>query len=162
VLEAATVAFLEAGNALIVATVAPDGEPHASRGWGFTVLGGDCPEGSVCRGRLLLEAADGRAIDNAATVGSIAVTAANPLTFKSIQLKGRVESLEMPTAADDERAQRYADEFFAAIMETDSTPRPLLERMLPVAFVPATVVIDDVYDQTPGPGAGAPTQGIGP
>ena len=82
------------------------------------------------------------------------------MTFKSIQLKGRVESLEMPTVTDDERAQRYTDEFFAAIIETDDTERSLLERLLPLAFVPCIVVIDDLYDQTPGPGAGLPTSGV--
>jgi hypothetical protein len=160
VVEPETIAFLEGGNALIVATVTADGEPAASRGWGLTLLSDDCPEGFVCRGRLLLDASDERAIDNAETVGAIAVTAATPMTFTSIQLKGRVESMEMPTAADDERAQRYIDEFFAAVMETDETERFLLDRMRPIAFVPLIVVIDELYDQTPGPGAGAPTSGV--
>ena len=44
-----TAALLEAGSALIVGTVAPDGEPHALRGWGADVLSRD-----PCRVRVLI------------------------------------------------------------------------------------------------------------
>jgi hypothetical protein len=56
---------------------------------------------------------------------------------------------------DAERARRYSDAFFADIVVTDGTPLALLERMLPTGYVSCTVAVDALYDQTPGPEAGA-------
>ena len=56
-------AFLEGGCALILATVLPDGEPHAGRGWGLTVL----PDAGHVR--LLLDAEDLAMVDQAAGTG---------------------------------------------------------------------------------------------
>src|SRR5436190_23252791 len=64
VLGPETAAFLEHGCVLIVATVGPDGEPRASRGWGVTLL-----DGEPTRLRLLLDADDPIAIGHLAAGG---------------------------------------------------------------------------------------------
>ena len=66
--DPATKEFLESGNALIVATVSADGEPHASRGWGLTVLPGDDRHM-----RLLLSVDDLVTQEHARAGGAIAV-----------------------------------------------------------------------------------------
>jgi hypothetical protein len=148
------ISFLEGGLGFIVATVSPDGEPHATRAWGITVE--SAADGRV---RLLLDAHDAPALASLTPESKIAVTGAHVPTLRSVQLKGRAERLEPATAADDERAARHIDQFFGDIQETDGTPRELPERLVPSAYVACTARVEELFDQTPGPGAGAP---IGP
>ena len=148
-------AFLESGCALIVGTVAPDGEPHAGRGWGLDATsGGDEPHL-----RLLLDADDITMLEHAATGGAIAITAASVRTLRSVQLKGRTLGLEVASPEDVERAGRYIDALFTDIQETDGTDAAVTARLVPVGFVACTVEVHDRFDQTPGPGAGARVSG---
>ena len=66
--DAEQTTFLESGCSLILGTVLPDGEPHAGRGWGLTVLP---VAGQV---RLLLDAEDSATVARAAAGGAIAIT----------------------------------------------------------------------------------------
>jgi hypothetical protein len=150
VIGAETAAFLESGCVLIVGTVGPGNEPHASRGWGVTVL-----DGEPTKLRLLLDAYDTIAIDHVASGGLIAVTGGCVSTLRSTQLKGRASDLEPATAADEARADGYIAEMATIINEVDGTPRSAIERLRPSGYVACTVTIDEFYDQTPGPGAGA-------
>ena len=152
--EPATREFLESGCALIVGTVGADGEPHASRGWGLDVLG-DAPP----RVRLLLDAGDEVALDHAAAGGRLAVTAASVRTLRSTQLKGVSLGLEASTPEVAERAKRYVEQFFTDIRDTDGTDRSVLERLVPAGYVSCAIQVDERFDQTPGPGAGAPIGG---
>jgi hypothetical protein len=153
VIGAETAAFLQSGCALVVGTVAVDGEPRASRGWGLTLLPGDGPEQLVVR--LLLDGTDPLVRDNLAATGAIAVTAGNVRTLRSTQLKGRIVSFDDASATDLERAGRYVDAFVSDIVAVDRTPRQLIERMVPASFVGCTIAVTELYDQSPGPGAGA-------
>jgi hypothetical protein len=144
-----TTSFLESGCALIVGTVAPDGEPYACRGWGLTVLTPDRTEM-----RLLLDAEDDNTLNRLETTGLIAITAANVRTFRSIQLKGTAREREAATDADLRRVDDYCDQFFTDVVETDGTDRRYLERLRPNAYVAYTVHVSEVFDQTPGPAAG--------
>lgn len=150
-IAAETAAFLESGCVLIVGTVGPGNEPHASRGWGITVLGG-----APTKLRLLLDAYDTIAIEHVAAGGLIAVTGGCVRTLRSTQVKGRASNLEPVTPADEARADRYVEEMTTVINEVDGTPRSAIERLRPSAYVACTVIVDEFYDQTPGPGAGAP------
>lgn len=143
------VAFLERGTAFIVGTVSADGAPHASRGWGIDVVG-------ESRVRLLLDADDEGALADLAATGAIAVTAADVRTLHSTQLKGRVVSVAPGDETDAARARRFCDQFFTDIRETDNTPYDTLERMVPSSYVVCVVDVEEFFDQTPGPGAGAP------
>jgi hypothetical protein len=156
VLDAATAEFLEGGCALIVGAVAPDGEPHASRGWGLTVLSDDP---LVCR--LLLPADDAPGLAHLAADAPIAITAADVPTLRSLQLKGRSLRVEPADDEDAERADRYVTAFFGDIITVDRLPADRLERLRPPGYAACVVVIDEVYDQTPGPGAGARWAGVG-
>jgi len=157
VIGAETVAFLEGGCALIVGTVAADGQPRATRGWGLTVLPGSDPdELSV---RLLLDGDDPVARENLAATAVIAITAGNVRTLHSTQLKGRSVGIEEATDPDRERADRYVEAFVSDIVAVDRTPRELIVRMVPSGIVACTVAVTELYDQTPGPGAGAPIAG---
>ena len=76
-------------------------------------------------------------------------------TLHSRQLKGRAEAIGPATGADRARAARYCAAFFADIEATDGQPRELLDQIVPAAYVACTVTVEALFDQTPGPGAGA-------
>jgi hypothetical protein len=144
-------ARLESGWALIVGTVSAAGDPHAARGWGLAVLATDEP-----RVRLLLDADDSTTLENLAATGSVAITAAHVPTLRAMQCKGRATRIEPATADDYSRADQYTDAFFTDVQNTDGTARELLDRLRARDVVACVVEVDDWFDQTPGPGAGAP------
>jgi hypothetical protein len=144
------VAILESGCSISVATVGPDGSPHASRGYGITVL----PDGAHVR--LLLDAEDAT-LANLAGGGAIAVTGAAVPTLRAVQLKGKAdEPVATCDPAELARAARHIESFFTDVNRTEGTPLALLERLRPTAFAVCTITVAEVFDQTPGPGAGSP------
>lgn len=148
-----TTAFVETGPALIVGTVGADGVPHATRGWGLTVL--DPEAGEI---RLLLDADDARARTNLTEAGAIAITATDVPTLRSLQMKGTCTEVAPATVLDTERSAQYRDRFFTDIEETERTPREFPERLAPSALVACTVRVGELFDQTPGPAAGTRMQ----
>lgn len=140
--------FLERGCAMVIGTVSPDGAPHAQRAWGCSVTG-------PTRLRVLLDASDDVLREHAGGHGRIAITSADVRTLRSVQLKGWVVGLEPPGAEDLARCEQHNDELISDIHETDFYPRELTERMLPPGYVVAVVEVEEFFDQTPGPGAGA-------
>ena len=145
-------AFLERGGAMVVGTVSADGVPHAQRGWGCSVTGPTTI-------RLLLDSSDPVLRSDIAAAGRLAVTSADVRTLRSVQLKGRVTAVEPePGPADLERCEAHNEELLTDIEETDHYPRALTERMVPPAYIVAVVEVEELYDQTPGPAAGAQVQ----
>jgi hypothetical protein len=150
VLSPETAAFLESGCALIVGTADAENLPHASRGWGITVLSHDPAEI-----RLLIDANDRGAVANAVPNAKIAVTGGNVQTLHSVQFKGTIAAVEPGTEDDRVRAERYAEDFFGEVSRVDGTPRETLHRLMVHDVIACIVRIVEHYDQTPGPGAGA-------
>ena len=146
--------LLESGCGLIVATVSADGEPRAARAWAADVV-----DASTGRVRVLLEADDPVTVSNLTETGALAVTGGDVRTLQSVQVKGAVVAVESITGADLARVDRHAEVFFANVHETDGTPMELLERMLPASMVACVLQVSEVYDQSPGPGAGAAVRG---
>ena len=146
-LDEEMVAFLHGGCALIVCTFDEEGAPFASRAWGLTVLCAEGAEGAV-RVRLLVT-------PDVLTEGRIAITATDVPTLRSLQLKGHIADVDAMTEADLAKSEQYIDDFYDDIVSTDHIPRDLLERVRPNQFVVCTVVVEELYDQTPGPRAGA-------
>lgn len=91
---------------------------------------------------------------HAERVVHLAVTGADVATLRSLQLKGRVVAVEEPDAADRELVDRHQNLFVAKIEATDGHPRDVVWRFLPTALIMVEVVVDEAYDQTPGPDAG--------
>jgi hypothetical protein len=75
--------------------------------------------------------------------------------MESIQVKGRATAVEAPSEADLAAHVEYREDFFRLLQESDGTPRHLLDRLVPAGFVAVEVDIEEQYDQTPGPNAGA-------
>ena len=148
--------FVEAGPALLVGTVGADGIPHATRGWGLTIL--DPGTGEI---RLLLDADDTQTRANLLTTGAIRITAGDVPTLRALQMKGKCTDVTPATDLDTERSGRYRDAFFTAIEQTERTPREWSERLAPSTLVACTVRVNEMFDQTPGPAAGTPMHGDG-
>jgi len=146
--------FLESGCSFVVALATQSGAPFAMRGWGLFVRSAEplraramLPAGSLAKGGFRVGADDRLAI---------AITAADVHTLRAVQLKGTASDFAKATAEEAERTRAHADRFFQAVHEVDGDAISYLERMLPVDLVGCTVEVDELYDQTPGPGAGAP------
>jgi hypothetical protein len=145
-----TMARLRESASLVVGTVSATGEPHAGRGWGI-----DACTGETDAIRLLLDASDTVTIDHCAAGGRVAVTVANVRTLESLQIKGTAIEVGPAAAGDTALADQYCDEFFTAIVETDRHSRAVLESWRPRGLVACRIEVDSMYDQTPGPRAGA-------
>jgi hypothetical protein len=150
-LDPETTTFLETGCALIVGTVADDGMPHAGRAWGLDVV----TTGASPTVRVLLDIDDQLTIDHIARGGPVAVTATSVRTLQSMQLKGVAQGLDPARADDAERMERYIDQFFGDIRDTDATDPDVLEAFRPVGPVACLIEVRERFVQTPGPGAGA-------
>ena len=104
--------------------------------------------------RLLVDPTDERLLVDLAEGRPVAITAADVRTLRSMQLKGTSRGPDAPRGDDVARMHRYADEFYVDIVETDGTPRHVLDRLTPNGIVPFVVEVVDGFDQTPGPAAG--------
>jgi hypothetical protein len=154
VIEPQVAEQLELPCSLLVGTVAPDGLPDATRGWGVDVLGPD-------RLRVLIAADAPRTLANLADGGRIALTTTNFMTMVSWQLKGRALLVEAASAAD----RIHFDEFCAGclriLVPLHETPEERISRMIPAGVVACEMLVEQVFDQTPGPDAGARVAPVG-
>jgi hypothetical protein len=149
--------LLESGSSsLVVGVLDPDGEPFATRAWGLQVLSADpmslrvlLPTGSLARiGR---SSGDGSSFP-------MALTAADVPTLQSLQVKGTARDLDDVTDEDLARFDAYREEFFRVINRTDGYDPEVLERWAPTDLTACTMDVRETFDQSPGPGAGAPVQ----
>jgi len=133
---------------LIVGSVGPDGEPRATRAWSAVVT-----DHATRRVRVVVSA-DDPTIDEHLAGGVLALTGADIRTLQATQLKGPIVAVEEPTASDIDAMAAQSTAFFDAVMATDGNPIELLQRLLPARVVAVEFVVEEVYDQSPGPGAG--------
>ena len=142
-------AMVEAGVGLVVGAVTGAGEPRAARAWAATVV-----DAGQRRVRIVVSGDDPGFVD-CLEGGIVAVTGGDVLTLKSGQMKGRVELIEPPTEDDLTTMAEHSTTFMEAVHATDGNPIAHLQRLLPNRVVVIEIVADELYDQTPGPDAGA-------
>jgi hypothetical protein len=160
VLDGPAAEILAGDFVLIVALVRAGNAPYATRGWGLEVL-----SGWPVRMRLLLSGEDAlawRDEKGGATGFRVAVTVTDPRTMRSVQFKGRADTMIAANDNDRAVARRFCDSFFAAVKQVEGTDRSLLERMVPNDYVACAIVVDEFFDQTPGPGAGVALSATSP
>ncbi|HYD10320.1 MAG TPA: pyridoxamine 5'-phosphate oxidase family protein [Acidimicrobiales bacterium] len=142
--------MLESPVSTVVGTVDATGMPHASRAWGTWVLDGGR------RMRFLVPAADTRTAENVRATGLVAFTGTVVNTLRSVQVKGRNGVVDGPATGDDRVLhERYSNAFFQAVHESDGMDVVALRNLLPDALVAVEFEVEEVFDQTPGPTAGA-------
>lgn len=143
--------MIEDGAGLVIGTVGADGEPRATRAWSAVVV-----DPAACRLRVLIGADDAATAANLSEGALVALTGANVRTFQSVQLKGRIVAVEEANPADLDNARVQIDRFLQRVHETDGNPIESLRRMLPIEVAMVEMVVDEMFDQTPGPEAGGP------
>jgi hypothetical protein len=139
---------------LLVGSVAAGGLPDATRGWGIELLGPD-------RLRVLLAANARRTLAHLADGGRMALTTTHFATLVSWQLKGRAARIEEATAADRIRFEAFCAGCVHRLHELEGTPEDIIWRLLPPGIVACEMVVEQVFDQTPGPQAGACVAPVG-
>jgi hypothetical protein len=139
--------LLESGPAILGASVSEDGPPEAFRCWGTRL------EADILRVYIGAEA--DLTMARVGPEARLAVTATDILTFRSVQMKGPALGPAEPlTRQDAETIRRYTAVFTAQLGQIGHPPA-LAERLRPVAPFAVSMRIEQLYDQTPGPGAGA-------
>jgi hypothetical protein len=154
VIEPEVVAQLESPCSLLVGSVSSDGVPDATRGWGVEVLGPD-------RLRVLLSDNADRTLANLAGGGRIALTTTSFVTLVSWQLKGRAVAIGPITPADRIRYDAFCAGCVGILHEIEDAPEEIIWRLVPPGVVVCEMVVEQVFDQTPGPHAGTRVAPVG-
>jgi hypothetical protein len=154
VIEPEVAAQLESPCGLLVGSVDGDGVPDAIRAWGVEVLAPDLV-------RVLIADNAHRAIANLAEGGRIALTTTHFVTLVSWQLKGHATALGPASAADRIRYDAFCAGAVQILHLADGTPEEIIWRIAPPGIVACEMVVEQVFDQTPGPQAGARIAPVG-
>jgi hypothetical protein len=85
--------------------------------------------------------------------GCIAVTVSRPYDHRSLQLKGHVLSMRDGTEEDRTKQERWLTGFVEHLYIV-GLPRSIIRQLKVYPSVAVTLQIDDMFEQSPGPGAG--------
>lgn len=142
-------AFLESGLVLVVGTRGPDLEPECAFGAALRV------HADGRRVTLFLGAEPAAAtIEHLRTNGAVAVTASRPRDYRTFQLKGRAVGVEPVSDAQRPVLLAYREALVAQLEAVGWAPS-VIRRLSVWPCVAAELELDAVYEQTPGPRAGA-------
>lgn len=108
----------------------------------------------------LPDATSATAFANLRDNGEIAVVLSQPLTHRTLQLKGRVEAIRPAREEEREAVERFAAAFDAEVAAIGLPPAALRRRNC-WPCTAATFAVREAYEQTPGPRAGEPLDGEG-
>lgn len=140
-------AFIESGVGMVGASAGDDLVPEAFRLWGVSWD----PDGHL---RALISSDATRTLATVKPGAWLSLTFVD-MTMRSVQVKGRaVSGPELPNRADVEVMRRYRTDLVAAFA-TRGVPSLLLDAIRPLAVFALTVAVEELYNQTPGPKAGA-------
>lgn len=147
--------FLESGISVLVGSRDRLLVPEAIRGFGLRV---------EADGRELVvfvpDAWGRRTVANLRDNGRIAVAAARPMDHRSVQVKGSV--VEIRPGDDDDRAalESYRERLVGHFGAIGFPPR-ILHRLDAWPCHTVRLAVEALFEQTPGPRAGAPLAGAG-
>jgi predicted pyridoxine 5'-phosphate oxidase superfamily flavin-nucleotide-binding protein len=140
--------LLQTGVSVMVGTRDASLIPECTRAWGIHVTTG---RDTVTI--FLSETIAGKTIDNLRGNGKIAVTCTRPTDHTTCQLKGQVLRIKSATPADRDASRRWHREFVAELRAI-GVPSALSEAWIVEPTVAVEIAVTEVFDQTPGPGAG--------
>ncbi len=146
-------AFLEGPVSVLVGTRDSRLVPEITRAWGPRVF--DRQRVSLC----VPLATSGKTLDNLESNGEIAVTFSLPTNYRTIQLKGRLSETAEPAETDLAAVERHRDGF-ATVNEARGQSRQRIEAFWQAEIETSDVLVkilfvpEQIFDQTPGPGAG--------
>lgn len=138
------------GSSALVGAAGNGGKPYCTLGWG--------PRLDEARERLTIFVEERRSaavLQSVRENGMIAVTFGDPISYRSLQLKGRDCAVYPLTETDSEGIARHRDSV-AANFALTGDPLTGLRNMWMDDLVRLEFTITEAYDQTPGPNAGNP------
>ena len=103
----------------------------------------------------LPDATSATALANLRENGQIAVVLSQPLTHRTVQLNGRVETIRPAGEDEREAVERFAAAFDAEVAAIGLPPAALRRRNR-WPCTAATFAVREGFEQTPGPRAGEP------
>lgn len=143
--------FIESGVAVLIATGNRAGRPHLRYGWGPRV-DADGTTVSVFieepRATLILE--------DISQVARIAMTVADPVTYRSIQLKGPVLGTLAATDDEHDRVRRHREAFMTSTALVGDDQEVIRNTWMEAPLVRIDFRVEQAYNQTPGAEAGQP------
>ena len=140
-------AFLESDVAVLVGTRDAQLVGEVTPGWGPRPVDEHEVELFVDR-----EAAK-KTLENIKDNRLLAVTCTSPITYESVQLKGWCVATSDPTSADHEWVAKHRDAFGASA-RARGMPTYASRTMWSRDIVKLRLLVQDRFDQTPGPNAG--------
>ncbi len=140
--------ILESVGTILVGTRDTALAPEITRGWGPTIL----PDGHTIDVCISLSAG-AKTLDNLRDHEEIAVTFCHTSTYKTVQLKGRFLESGEPTPQDWEAVERQKN-IFAEQTKVYSIQLTNVLRILAPDLIKLRIVVEQAFEQTPGPGAG--------
>lgn len=141
--------FLQSGVIVAVGTRDARLAPCVTRGWGGRVCG-DGASLDLFVGRTVSQATLADLRDN----GRMAVTFGCPISFRSVQVKGRCTAIAEPEAGDRDWVERHRRALVRGFAQAGISPG-WVDRMRVDDLVRVRLQVEAVFDQTPGPRAGA-------
>lgn len=106
---------------------------------------------------LLERAGAGRVLADVAATGAIAIVVSRPQTHRTLQLKGTDARIVSPPPEAAVRCAAHREAFAAEIVPLGFSEAfaHAIHSVTPSDLAAVHVSIESVFDQTPGPGAGA-------
>jgi predicted pyridoxine 5'-phosphate oxidase superfamily flavin-nucleotide-binding protein len=150
IIDAGLRSFLEPDCVVSIGTCSDDLTPNGVRGWGPKVSD-DGTSVLIFIDRPSAASAVANLRDN----GRIAATFVDVRTLRSVQLKGRCVEVGDPQPEDWFGIETHRAEFTEAVA-TLGYPKHLMRNLWSTQVVKVRFIVEDVFDQTPGPGAGKP------
>jgi len=148
--------FIQSGISILIGTRDARRFPDSAR-----VVGARVEPGNEEITLFLPTATTATSVANLRENKRIAVCFDRTEDHRSVQVKGRVVEIRDADDADRERVDRYCGEF-AGMLRFVGLPPRLISRMNHWPCHAVRYRVEAVFDQTPGPGAGAPLAAPGP
>lgn len=140
--------FVEGGLSMLVGTRDAALRPQVDRAVGAFV-GPDRESVTVYLNKTLATKAVANLQDN----GQVALTVSRPYDHRSLQVKGQLVSLRDGAEEDRIKQERWLAGFVEHLYIV-GLPRSVIRQLKIFPSVALTMRIDDIFVQTPGPGAG--------
>ena len=143
--------FIHRGVAVVLGTASAEGRPHVTYVWGPKVL-----DSSAGLHVFLEVPRSERPVANLEATRLAAVTFAEPVSYRSFQLKGRYQGVTPATSDEASWVQRHRDAFASQTALIGDSPGVRRNAWMDAPLLRLEIDVEAGFDQTPGPNAGHP------
>jgi hypothetical protein len=141
--------FSGGGVSVIVGTVDADGVPTCCRGIAIAL-----PDNFETVTVYVPAATGQETVANLATTRRVAISCTHPLSHESLQIKGLTRGVRLAPPSDEAFITRRLEEF-GEVLAAIGLPKHVWRSVAHWPAFAIDVSIEQVFDQTPGPKAGA-------